>query len=291
VNTAAFNRGHAEDLASGLPALLADAEHLAATVLLGVHGRRRAGMGDEFWQHRPSAPGDSARMIDWRRSARSDVQFVQEKEWQAAQSISIWPDASTSMGFSSDPKLPEKLDRARLLALAAAILLIRGGERVALAGTGERPRQGEAQLDRLAAAIALQKDAADYGTPQMSDLPKQSRALLLSDFLGDLGAITSALSSAAERGVKGVLVQILDPQEEGYPFDGRTIFENPGGTLAFETLKAKGLRARYLERLAQRKTALAELARNTGWQFMCHHTDAPVQTALLWIYGALEKRR
>ena len=291
MNEAIHLRGQAETLAGGMPALLADAEHLAATVLLGVHGRRRSGMGDEFWQHRPAAPGDSARMIDWRRSARSDAQFVQEKEWQAAQSVTIWPDNAKSMQFSSSPKLPEKLDRARLLAMAAAILLIRGGERVALAGSGERPRQGEAQLARFAIALAQEGAAQDYGVPEAAGLPMQSRALFISDFLGDMGATTAALSAAAERGVRGAIVQILDPQEEAYPFDGRTIFENPGGSLSFETLKAKGLKARYQERLAQRKTALENLARNTGWQYHCHHTDASAQSALLWIYGALEKRR
>ena len=43
-------RDRAEGLTGHLPPLLASAEHLAATVLLGEHGRRRSGMGDEFWQ-------------------------------------------------------------------------------------------------------------------------------------------------------------------------------------------------------------------------------------------------
>ena len=66
-------RRNAEELAAPLPPLLAAAEHLAMTVLLGEHGRRRSGIGDEFWQYRPVRPGDEARMIDWRRSARSDA--------------------------------------------------------------------------------------------------------------------------------------------------------------------------------------------------------------------------
>jgi uncharacterized protein (DUF58 family) len=77
-------RARAEALGQSLPPLLAEAELLAATVVLGDHGRRRAGMGDEFWQYRPAHAGDSARMIDWRRSARSDSHFVREREWQAA---------------------------------------------------------------------------------------------------------------------------------------------------------------------------------------------------------------
>ncbi len=125
-------RTRAEDLAGPLPPLLAAAEHLASTVMLGEHGRRRPGLGDEFWQYRPAMPGDEARMVDWRRSARSDTHFVREKEWQAAQSIVIWSDRAQSMRFASSDALPTKSLAARVLALAAAVLLIRGGERVGL---------------------------------------------------------------------------------------------------------------------------------------------------------------
>lgn len=99
-------RACAEGIAEALPPLLADAEHLAQAVLLGEHGRRRAGMGDEFWQYRPAHAGDEARMIDWRRSGRSDAHFVREKEWQAAQSVLIWVDDSASMGFAGDKTHP-----------------------------------------------------------------------------------------------------------------------------------------------------------------------------------------
>ena len=121
-------RHRAEAEASRLPPLLARADHLAGTVLLGDHGRRRAGMGDDFWQYRPAQIGDSRRMIDHRRSARGDHQFVREREWQIAQSVMLWVDQGASMRFSSDTHLETKADRARLLGLGIAILLVRGGE-------------------------------------------------------------------------------------------------------------------------------------------------------------------
>ena len=93
-------RARAEALGQTLPPLLAEAEMLAATVMLGEHGRRRAGLGDEFWQYRPAHQGDSARMIDWRRSARSDAHFVREREWQAAQSVTLL-EAISEFGFDA----------------------------------------------------------------------------------------------------------------------------------------------------------------------------------------------
>jgi uncharacterized protein (DUF58 family) len=103
--------------------------------------------------------------------------------------------------------------------------------------------------------------------------------------------VEEALARASDRGVKGALVQVLDPAEEEFPFDGRTIFESMGGTLRHETLRAGDLRARYLERLAERKARLDALARASGWHYLCHHTGQSAQAALLWLYRALERGR
>lgn len=281
-------RSQAETLAAPLPALLAEAEHLATTVLLGDHGRRRAGVGDTFWQYRPAQPTDEARSIDWRRSARSDSNFVQDKEWQIAQSVILWIDQAASMSFASDGNLPSKAARARMLGLATAILLIRGGERVGLTGLRLPPRRGEAQLMKMA-QILTQDDDTDYGTPEAQGMLPHSRALFISDFMGNIDPVEAALTRAADRGVKGAIFQVLDPQEELFPFDGRTIFESMSGTLRHETLKAGQLKDRYLDRLAERKDRLSNLARTTGWQFSTHHTGDSATSALLWLYGALER--
>jgi len=280
-------RRNAEALAATLPPLLADARHLAATVQLGEHGRRMSGMGDEFWQYRAAHAGDEARMIDWRRSARADVQFVREKEWQAAQSVHLWVDDAQSMEFTGDKDRQAKADRARLLALALAVLLIRGGERVGLADPVAPPRSGEIQLLRLSQVFTRTAGEADFGVPEARAMLPGSRAVFLSDFLGDPAGVERALGQAADRGVTGVLLQVLDPVEEAFPFDGRTIFESMGGTLRHETRKAGDLRDRYLERLAERKDRLAHLARAAGWLFSTHHTGDPAQAALLWLYSAL----
>lgn len=280
-------RQRSEAEAARLPALMARADRLASAVLLGQHGRRRAGLGDDFWQYRPVQEGDAYRMIDWRRSARSDSQFVREKEWQIAQTVMLWVDGAASMRFSSDKGLPQKADRAQLLALAAAIVLDRGGERVGLSGHALPPRRGQAQITRLALMLSRAEGGGDYGVPDARGLPAQSRALFVSDFLGDIDGVRDALTGTADRGVRGVLLQVLDPAEEAFPYRGRAIFESMGGTLAHETLKADDLRARYLERLAARKAALRALCHNVGWEYSCHHTDTSPQAALLWLYGAL----
>ena len=283
-------RTRAEALGQTLPPLLAEAEMLASTVMMGEHGRRRAGLGDEFWQYRPAHQGDSARMIDWRRSARSDAHFVREREWQAAQSVTIWVDPSKSMAFTGDKSRAPKSDRAKLLGLALAVLLLRGGERVGLAGLAA-PRAGRTQLLRLASRLSGDEAGEDFGAPETEGMVSHGRGVFLSDFLGDLAGIEAGLARAADRGVKGVLLQVLDPAEEEFPFDGRTIFESMGGTMRHETQRAGDLRDRYLARLAERKDRLTHLARAVGWHFSTHHTGVPAQSALLWAYAALEGGR
>ena len=282
-------RQKAEGLAAPLPALLAQAEHLAASVLPGAHGRRRAGQGDEFWQYRPATASDGAGRIDWRRSGRADAHFVRETEWQAAQAVTLWVDRAQAMAFSGAKDRAPKADRARLLGLALAVLLLKGGERVGLL-PDLPPRMGRAQLEPLTLALAADDDT-DFGTPPAGTMPARSQAVFLSDFLGPTEGAGASRRPGRDQGVRGVLVQILDPVEEEFPYQGRSIFESMAGALRHETLRAGDLQTRYRDRLAARKDALAALARQCGWQILTHHTDQPPGTALMALWQALDGGR
>ncbi|MEM6618299.1 MAG: DUF58 domain-containing protein [Pseudomonadota bacterium] len=280
-------RHDGEALAAGFPGLLAEASQLAAVVNMGTHGRRRAGPGDEFWQYRAASSGDTLRQIDWRRSARAEGYFVRQMEWQNLQAVHLWVDRSASMAYRSDTKLAAKGDRARVLGLATAILLARAGESVGLVQDPQPPRSGRGQVTKMAVRLGAPSDEPEYGIPPAKDMGRGNKALFISDFLGDWDALLEALGRAAERQVQGCLLQVLDPAEESFPFDGRTIFESMEGALSFETRRARALRDDYLARLETRKADLTALARRTGWTYLCHHTDTPAQPALLWIYNAL----
>ena len=219
-----------------------------------------------------------------------DVQFVREREWQIAQSVMLWVDQAASMRFASSSDLSSKADRARLIGLALSVLLIRGGERVGLTGTRLPPRRGNAQLLRLAELFSEDSDD-DYAPPEHRAMIPHARAVFVSDFLGPIEEVKLALTKAADRGVRGVVLQVLDPSEEAFPFRGRTIFESVGGTLSHETLKATDLKDRYLDRLAERKSELKALCEVAGWQYGLHHTEASAQSALLWLWRALDGGR
>ncbi|MEL7214910.1 MAG: DUF58 domain-containing protein [Pseudomonadota bacterium] len=282
---AVWLRRDAERIGGALPPLLAEAQRLAATILTGAHGRRRTGPGEEFWQYRQALPGDVASAIDWRRSARSDTAYIREMEWDAAQTVTLWCDRSAAMDYRSDPKGRSKGERAKLLSLAIAVLLGRAGERVALMESlAAEPRAGESHLRALGYALAQPVEAADYGAAPPWPDGRGGQAVFLSDFLGDLAPLEAALASAAQRGVRGVLLQINDPAEEAFPFDGRVRFEAMSGPTRFETDRARGLHEAYTARLAERRDALEALARGAGWQFGIHRTDESPRKALLWAY-------
>lgn len=272
-------RRQGEAAADALPALMLAAEELAATVAPGLHGRRRAGPGEDFWQYRAAQPGEPARMIDWRRSARGDTAYVRDREWQAAQALTIWVDPAPSLTFAGGPGVPTKADRARVLALALAMLALRAGERVGLALPDAPPRPGRAQLPALAARLLA-------GLLADPVLATRGRAAIFTDGLGDPDRLAQTMAEAAGRGIRGVLTQVLDPLEASFPFHGRLILHE--GALAHETREAGALRAAYLDRLAARRDDLARAAAAAGWAFAHHTTDAPPALALMSLYQALE---
>src|SRR6266850_2568154 len=102
--------GESQTLSATMPRLILEARRVAATVIHGLHGRRRAGNGENFWQFRRFVSGEPAARVDWRRSARDDHLYVREQEWEAAHTVWIWPDRSPSMVFASPMVWETKLD-------------------------------------------------------------------------------------------------------------------------------------------------------------------------------------
>ncbi|WP_207456050.1 DUF58 domain-containing protein [Azospirillum sp. SYSU D00513] len=281
-------RQRAEGLASTLPPLLVAAERVASTVAQGVHGRRRVGLGETFWQFRRYQPGDSPTMIDWKQSAKTQPVYVREKEWEAAQSVWLWRDRSPSMDYRSAPGLPTKRERADLLVLATSVLLVRGGERVALLNSGARPDHGRHALDRMTNLLTDPRAAsAPDPLPRPEPLPRHAQVVLYGDLLSPLPEIHATVSALAGRGLRGHLVQVLDPAEETLPFDGRVEFEGLEGEDELLVPRVEAVRQAYLERLHAHRDGLAALARTAGWSFATHRTDRPPQAALLALWGAL----
>ena len=272
----------AEALGASLPPLLVDAERLASAISLGVHGRRKSGIGESFWQFRRHRQEDSAAVIDWRQSAKSQHLFVREREWEAAQSVWFWCDASPGMRFASGRVT--KADRAKLIALALASLLVRGGERVALYGEGHAPASSRAALRRIGHAL-LDLPASDKSLPPAATITKNAQFVWLSDFLSPLDSIEMTLRRLSHSAVAGELVHIIDPAEEDFPFTGRTRFEDARGDVSETVGRAEAVAGAYRLRFKAHAEALGALARRLGWSYIAHRTDRSPQVALSALYA------
>jgi uncharacterized protein (DUF58 family) len=284
----------AEALGARLPPLLMAAERVASTVAQGVHGRRRVGQGDSFWQFRRFVSGDPLARIDWRQSAKSgraapEGWFIRETEWEAAQTVCMWRDTSASMRWRSRQVAVEKRDRANLLLLSLASLLLRGGERVMLIHSDARPVTSRSGLDRLVAELD-RADDDDKGLPPNLRLPRHSSVVLFSDFLSPLEEIQAMVGRFAAVPVRGYLVQILDPAETALPYTGRIRFrgmEHEGDALI---PRVESVRDAYTERLKAQQDGLASICAAAGFGFGIHRTDHPPEMALLTLYTALAAR-
>jgi uncharacterized protein (DUF58 family) len=282
-------RQRAEQLAATLPPLLVAAERIASTVAQGVHGRRRVGQGETFWQFREYHFGDQPQSIDWRQSAKSDRVYVRQMEWEAAQSVWIWRDTSASMDWRSSDQMQDKRGRADLLSLAIAALLLRGGEHVTLLGSGLRPLHGRAALARLASLIERDREGVENGAglPPFEPLPRDAQTVFIGDFLAPLEQIDAAVRGYAEAGVRGYILQVLDMAEESLPYDGRVHFEGLEGEDPWLLSRVEAVRGDYLARLNSQRAGLRAIARSAGWTFASHRTNQPPESALLALYASL----
>jgi uncharacterized protein (DUF58 family) len=288
-------RDQAEQAAAALPPLLVAAERVAVTVAQGVHGRRRVGQGETFWQFRQYEPGDAAARIDWRESAKSQRLYVRQTEWEAAQSLWLWRDASRSMDYTSADYIagvewPRKRDRAELLLVALASLLVRGGERLTLLGSGISPMSGRIALTRVAELIG--RDQPEPGSlPAFEPLPRAAHLVLIGDFLSPINTINSLIARFAAAGLKGHLLQVVDPAEEELPFDGRVRFEGLEDRDQVVISRVESIRNDYSARFRDHRDGLAAAANALGWSFGFHRTDRPPNLALLALYTALTADR
>ncbi len=274
-------------LADRLPNILIEAKRIAQTVAHGIHGRRRAGPGETFWQFRQFQSSDTARQIDWRRSASSDHLYVREREWEAAHTLWLWPDLSPSMDFRSHLSGTTKRERAIVLMLAAAELLVRGGERVAYLGLTQ-PTASRKATTRIAEAMVANEPSLTATQPPKTHLRRFSGVLLFSDFLDPIAKTRDHIEMLAADGASGHLVQILDPAEESLPYEGRTEFLSPIGDDRWVIDRAQSLRTRYRQRFEAHRAELAAIAKRLGWSFLVHHTDRPASEPLLTLIMRLQ---
>lgn len=274
----------ARQRAALIPDCLVEARRVASSVISGWHGRRRRGMGENFWQFRPYAEGESLARIDWRRSARDDHTYVRDREWEAAHTIWLHTDLTASMLYRSSFATVSKEGRALVLMLAIADVLARSGERLGMPGLIE-PTSSRHAAEKLAVALM---HAGPLGTlPEQDALREAADLVLFSDFLDDPDIVLERLKPLAHHGIRGHAVEIADPAEETFPYAGRTEFLDPETGVRFTAGRAEMLAEDYRQAYLARRERLGTGLRQLGWHFVTHRTDRPASEPLISLHRTL----
>ena len=277
--------GAGRTLAASMPRLILEARRVAATVIHGLHGRRRAGPGENFWQYRRFVSGEPASRVDWRRSARDDHLYVREQEWEAAHTVWIWPDRSPSMNFVSPLVRDSKLFRTLVIALALAEVLVEAGERVGIPGL-TRPTGSRNVVDRMAQAIVHDQAARASLPPNFAPSPL-AEVVLLSDLWSDIGDIRRTITQLSGSGAHGHVVQIVDPAEETFPYWGRVEFVEPEGFGRITAGRAETWRTDYTARVERHRAEIRAETDRLGWSFIIHRTDRPASELLIALHARI----
>ena len=277
--------GEARSLSASMPRLILEARRVAATVIHGLHGRRRAGTGENFWQFRRFISGEPASRVDWRRSARDDHLYVREQEWEAAHTVWIWPDRSPSMVFASALVWETKLDRALVIAFALAEVLVEGGERVGIPGL-MRPSASRNIIEKMAEIMVHDASARASLPPSFAPSP-QSEVLVLSDLWSPIADVHSTIAQLSANGAHGHVVQIVDPAEETFPFSGRVEFFDPEDGHSITVGRAEAWREDYQKRLERHRAEIRAETDRLGWSFIIHRTDRPATELLLKLHAQM----
>ena len=275
----------ARTLAQAMPRLVFEARRVAATVIHGLHGRRRAGPGENFWQYRRFMSGEPASQVDWRRSARDDFLYVREREWEASHTVWIWADRSPSMAFASALTTESKLDRGLVIAFALAEVLVQGGERVGLPGL-MRPTANRSIIERMAEAILHDANERASLPPGFAPSPL-SEVVVLSDFWSPIEEVRQTITGLAASGAHGHLVQIVDPAEESFPYSGRVEFIEPEGAGSITAGRAESWRTDYQGLIAAHRDAIRSETDGRAWSFAIHRTDRPATELLLALHARM----
>jgi Protein of unknown function DUF58 len=267
-----------EAIASALPAIIMDARRAAASVVIGEHGKRRAGIGDGFWQYREWVNGESVKQIDWRRSARSDKLFIREREHQVPALMQIWCDCRPNMDWRGGDDRPTKAARALMLGLSIAIAARAGGEQVCALG---EPRRFN---DEMVFAHALWTLGQ---TPPVH--AKAGQVLIISDGLESPEQWAQRARMVANARAQLMVTLLRDRAEAEFPFQGRNLFQSPGYQSQVMIGRAQSAQSDYKAAYQAHFDAVRLTIKSYGGHVFDHVTSASAMPVLQILASTLNK--
>ena len=280
-------RLNAEELSNKIPSLYVKADRIANTIWEGMHNRNKDGLGDNFWQFRKYEYGDPAHLIDWKKTAKSNETFIQEKELQTLQNFVIWRDTSKSMNFRSSESIDTKLYRANLFTLALTIILSKSGENIVLNGLKSKLLKGGNAVNFVSNQINEKVTDSYKSSPNVNEIKNNSDVILIGDFLNNIIETEKTIKELSNRGINGIIIQILDPAERFFPYKGRINFNGLEGEKNILIGKAESVRNDYKKAIKIHIEKLEKLITSYSWKYILDNSDQDASISLKNICNTL----
>ena len=280
-------RLNAEELSNKIPSLYVKADRIANTIWEGMHNRNKDGLGDNFWQFRKYEYGDPAHLIDWKKTAKSNETFIQEKELQTLQNFVIWRDTSKSMNFRSSESIDTKLYRANLFTLALTIILSKSGENIVLNGLKSKLLKGGNAVNFVSNQINEKVTDSYKSSPNVNEIKNNSDVILIGDFLNNIIETEKTIKELSNRGINGIIIQILDPAERLFPYKGRINFNGLEGEQNILIGKAESVRNDYKKAIKIHIEKLEKLITSYSWKYILDNSEQDASISLQNICNTL----
>ena len=266
------------------------ARRLADALGIGGHTSRRKGASIEFADYRDYQMGDDLRRVDWRLYARTDRLHLREAHEETPLRVVLLLDVSPSMAYASRKGSLSKLDYARAL-LGALALLVRRQRDACGAGLisddlakwlppSRSPVRMQTVWGLLDTPPPGQTTALAHALHTVLEIaPRRCLFVIASDFYEDPAALTPVIQRLRHERHDLIALQIADPAEVDFTF------EDPGVFFDIETgadliLDPAAQARAYREKFSAHRAAVTSACRDHGFEALALRTDEPPLDAL-----------
>jgi uncharacterized protein (DUF58 family) len=283
-----------------------DLEFSARTIVesfrSGLHRSPFHGFAAEFSQHRSYRHGDDLKYLDWKILARTDRLYTRQFSETTNLSVMLVVDASASMDFPRQSDMPglktrppsghvtSKFAFGVLVAAALAYLIIEQGDAAGLITMADDKfvylpaRGGRSHRRALIAALSRLEPrgswSLDRSLVRAGELLKRRGVVLaVSDFYDATADTYRELRRIRRRGHDVSMLQVLSPEEIGFPFTGETRVEDLE-TQEVRHVDAGAAAAGYRAAVAEFLTGSRSQALRDGHDYFFLGTDVAPERAL-----------
>tara|TARA_B100001057_G_scaffold376474_1_gene381626 strand:+ start:20 stop:856 length:837 start_codon:yes stop_codon:yes gene_type:complete len=247
---------------------------------LGDSKDNKKGSGEEFWDFREYRIGDPLKMIDWRKSSKSDKLFIKNNENESSKNVWFWVNKNVSMNFRNYSNLDTKYERALIIGLILVDIFLKSGEKVGVIGSELGLQKGQNKFIPIASELINKSTKLNETRIKKNDI-----VFIISDFLEKKDKIKNNLLGITKNSYLGLLIQVLDPAEKNFPFKGRNRFFDPVSGLHKLFNKSENMQNKYKNEVIIHQSKIYQMCSKFGWKFFTNTTNQSYESLILKIYN------